>query len=81
MEEIIINHVDPIAKKVFGIWLDHCACGGREVGEEEKACLMKRDGLIKNKTIEIDLGSNFPRLFGPEVAGRVLGAIREVYNV
>ncbi|KAJ8770750.1 hypothetical protein K2173_021397 [Erythroxylum novogranatense] len=81
MEDIIKSHLNPIAKEVLRIWLDHCACGGREVGEEEKTYLKKRDNMMKNKSIEIDLGSNFPRLFGPEVANRVLGAIREVYNV
>ncbi|KAK9990617.1 hypothetical protein SO802_025602 [Lithocarpus litseifolius] len=81
VEEFIKDHVDPIAKEVLGIWLDQCACGKREVGEAERAILEKRDGLIKVKTIEVDLGSSFPRLFGPEVADRVLGAIRDVFTV
>ncbi|EOX91406.1 Red chlorophyll catabolite reductase, putative [Theobroma cacao] len=80
MEEIVKDHVDPVAKAALGIWLDQCACGQRNVDEAEKAYLEKRDGLIKNKTIEIDLGSNFPRLFGPDIANRILGVIREVYN-
>ncbi|KAK6258521.1 hypothetical protein SCA6_012995 [Theobroma cacao] len=77
MEEIVKDHVDPVAKAALGIWLDQCACGQRNVDEAEKAYLEKRDGLIKNKTIEIDLGSNFPRLFGPDIANRILGVIRE----
>ncbi|KAK7276980.1 hypothetical protein RIF29_18129 [Crotalaria pallida] len=81
MEEIIANHLDPISKQVLGIWLDHCACAKREVGEADRACLKKRDGLIRNKTIEIDLGSSFPRLFGPEVANRVLEVIKEYFTV
>lgn len=81
MEEIIRDHLDPISKQVLGIWLDHCACAKREVGEAERAYLKKRDGLIRNKTIEIDLGSSFPRLFGPEVANRVLEAIKEYFTV
>ncbi|VVA09503.1 PREDICTED: red chlorophyll catabolite reductase [Prunus dulcis] len=81
LEEIIENHVGPIAKEVLGIWLDQCASGKREVEEDERAYLKKRDDLIKRKTIEIDLGSNFPRLFGPDAADRVLGAIKEVYRV
>uniref|UniRef100_A0A2P2J545 Red chlorophyll catabolite reductaseic-like isoform X2 n=1 Tax=Rhizophora mucronata TaxID=61149 RepID=A0A2P2J545_RHIMU len=81
LEEIIQSHLSPIAKEVLAIWLDHCACVGREVGEEETAYLKKRDQLMKIKSIEIDLGANFPRLFGPEVADRVLGAIRKVYDV
>ncbi|XVF17696.1 hypothetical protein REPUB_Repub10bG0146000 [Reevesia pubescens] len=80
MEEIIKDHVDPVAKEALRIWLDEFACGHRNVDEAEKTYLEKRDGLIKNKTIEIDLGSSFPRLFGPDIANRILGVIREVYN-
>lgn len=80
MEEVIKGHVDPIAKQVLGIWLDQCACGEREVGESDRAYLEKRDGLVKSRTIEIDLGSSLPRLFGPEVADRVLGCVREFFS-
>ncbi|XP_059645187.1 red chlorophyll catabolite reductase isoform X1 [Cornus florida] len=80
MEEMVRDHVSPIAKEVLGVWLDQCACGDREVEETERSILAKRDQMIKNKTIEIDLGSSLPRLFGSDVAARVLGAIREVYN-
>ncbi|KAK9285885.1 hypothetical protein L1049_025086 [Liquidambar formosana] len=80
MEEIVQDHVHPIAKEVLGIWLDRCASGESSVGETERAALEKRDQLVKNKTIEIDLGSSMPRLFGPEITDRVLGAIQEVFN-
>ncbi|KAH7520171.1 hypothetical protein FEM48_Zijuj08G0116100 [Ziziphus jujuba var. spinosa] len=80
LEEIIKQHLDPIAKQVLGIWLDQCASGKREVGESERAGLENRDKLIKSKTIEIDLGSNFPRLFGREIADRVLGTIQEIFS-
>ncbi|KAL1144200.1 hypothetical protein V6Z11_A11G213900 [Gossypium hirsutum] len=74
MEEIIKDHIDPVVKEALGIWLDQCACGNRNVDEAEKAYLEKRDGLVRNKTIEIDIGSSFPRLFGPDVANRILEA-------
>lgn len=80
MEEIIKDHIDPVAKEALGIWLDQCACVNRNVDEAEKAYLEKRDGLVKNKTIEIDIGSSFPRLFGPDVANRVLEVIREAFS-
>ncbi|XP_054797203.1 red chlorophyll catabolite reductase, chloroplastic [Prosopis cineraria] len=80
MEEIIRDHLDPISKEVLGIWLDHCACAKREVGGAERADLKKRDGIMRSKTIEIDLGSSFPRLFGPEVANRVLEAMRDYFT-
>ncbi|CAI0553604.1 unnamed protein product [Linum tenue] len=81
VEEIVKECVHPVAKEVVGIWLEKCAMEKRELGEDELTCLKKRDGLIKSKTIEIDLGSNFPRLFGPEVSERLLGAVRVYYNV
>ena len=80
MEEILQSHVGPVAKEVLGIWLDQCAFGEREVGDSEISYLEKRDRLIRSKTIEIDLGSSLPRLFGPETAGRVLEAMRGVFK-
>ncbi|XP_044470582.1 red chlorophyll catabolite reductase, chloroplastic-like isoform X3 [Mangifera indica] len=72
IEEIVTSYVDPIAKELLGIWLNQCACGEREVGETERAYLEERDRVNRSKTIEIDLVSSFPRLFGQEVADRIL---------
>ncbi|KAI8017151.1 hypothetical protein LOK49_LG04G00978 [Camellia lanceoleosa] len=80
MEEIVRDHVSSIAKEVLGTWLDWCACGERDMGESDRDYVAKRDGMIKKKTIEIDLGSSLPRLFGEDVAARVLAAIQEVFN-
>lgn len=80
MDEIIHDHVSPVAKEVLGIWLDRCAAGSREVGESESAFLKDRDGVLKSKTIEVDLSSSLPRLFGPEIAERVIAAIHEIFN-
>ncbi|KAI4307844.1 hypothetical protein L6164_030981 [Bauhinia variegata] len=81
VEEIIAKHLDPISKQVLGIWLDHCACAKRDVGEIERALLKKRDGIVRKKTLEVDLDSSFPRLFGTQVANRVLEAIKEYFDV
>ncbi|PIN10101.1 Red chlorophyll catabolite reductase [Handroanthus impetiginosus] len=80
MEEIIRDHVSPIAIEVLQFWIESCAGLERHVGEPEIAYLAERDRIIKNKTIEVDLGSSFPRMFGQEVADRVLGALKEYYN-
>ena len=81
MEEIVKDHVDPVAKEVIRIWLDQCACGRRNVLDEaEKEILAKRDRLIKNTGIETDLCSNYPRLFGADVGNRIIKVIRKVYN-
>ncbi|KAI6700031.1 hypothetical protein NL676_014355 [Syzygium grande] len=81
LDEIVEKYVSPVAKEVLGIWLDKCAVVDRNVEEEERAYLERRDGIIKRKTIEIDLGSSFPRLFGTEIANRVLDVLKEVYGV
>ncbi|XP_076946722.1 red chlorophyll catabolite reductase, chloroplastic-like [Bidens hawaiensis] len=79
LEEMVKTHVSPVAKEVLKTWLDVCAFGDRIVSESERECLKRRDDMSKSKTIEIDLGSNLPRLFGQETANRVLEALREVF--
>lgn len=81
LEEIVAEHIYPVAIEVLRIWLDACALEERDVGDEERLVLERRDGLVKNKTIEIDLGSSLPRLFGQDIADKVLAAIRDVFNV
>lgn len=81
IEEIIREHVNPIANEVAGIWMDMCIAGGREVSEMERAELEKRDSLIKRKAIDMDLSSSMPKQFGEEVAGRVLRVIRNAYKI
>ncbi|EXB54409.1 Red chlorophyll catabolite reductase [Morus notabilis] len=81
LEEIIEDYVDPISKEVLRIWLEQCACVKREVNDEaEKNYLQKRDKFVKTKTIEIDLASSLPRLFGPETADRVMAAVKKYFS-
>uniref|UniRef100_A0A7N0ULT1 Red chlorophyll catabolite reductase n=1 Tax=Kalanchoe fedtschenkoi TaxID=63787 RepID=A0A7N0ULT1_KALFE len=80
LEGIVSDHIHPVAIQVLETWLGRCALIGREVGENERLVLDMRDGLVKNKTIEIDLGSSLPRLFGQQTADRVLAAIRDVFS-
>ncbi|GJY27992.1 red chlorophyll catabolite reductase, chloroplastic, partial [Tanacetum coccineum] len=79
IEEMIETHVTPIAKEVLKTWLDICAFGKRTVGDSERDFLKKRDHMTKSKTIEIDLDSSLPRLFGQETANRVLESLQEVF--
>uniref|UniRef100_A0A7C9EDI5 Red chlorophyll catabolite reductase n=1 Tax=Opuntia streptacantha TaxID=393608 RepID=A0A7C9EDI5_OPUST len=78
LEEIVRERVSVAAKKVLETWLEVCACGEkREVTQEEdRAYLKKRDAMFKSKTIEVDIGSSLPRLFGQEIADRVLAELR-----
>lgn len=77
MEEIVRENVGPIAMEVLGVWLDRCVCAESVVGEE-RPLLEKRDLMFRKKAIDVDLESSLPKLFGPDVAGRVIEAIREV---
>lgn len=82
MEDIVEGEIGSAAKKMVGIWLEKCAVvKGRVVGEEEKEGLERRDLLIKTNAVEIDLAANLPRMFGPEVAARVVGEIQKVFRV
>ncbi|KAL9158164.1 hypothetical protein ABFS82_08G049500 [Erythranthe guttata] len=80
IDEMIRDHVGPIAKEVLGFWMETCACSDRRTGESERSYLAERDRIIKTTTIEVDLGSSFPRLFGQQVSDRVLGVLREIYG-
>lgn len=81
IDEIIRDNLSPIATEIIKVWLDLCASVNKEVGEAEMAYLAKRDIITRTKSIEIDLGTSFPRLFGQEVADRVLGVLRGNFNV
>ena len=81
MDEITTRvHLDSAAKEIIRIWLDKCTSSIKQLGETERAGLLRRDGLFKNKTIEINLAANLPRLFGPDVANRVGGAIQKAFR-
>lgn len=82
LEEIVQSQLSPVSKAVLEIWLDKCALyESRSTDESERAYLEERDSVVKRKTIDIDLASNFPRLFGLEIAERVIEVLREVYGV
>ncbi|GAB2282610.1 hypothetical protein Dimus_017149 [Dionaea muscipula] len=80
LEEIVRENVSVVAKELLGIWLDVSVSGTREVEEAERIHLRKRDQMFKSKTIEIDLGSSLPRLFGQETADRVLEALKGLFS-
>ncbi|XP_010531238.1 PREDICTED: red chlorophyll catabolite reductase, chloroplastic [Tarenaya hassleriana] len=82
MDEILRDHVRSAALEVMGIWLDRCVEGeGREVGEKEKEELERRDKSFRRKTIEVDLASSFPMMFGEQLATRALSFIRDAFHV
>ncbi|CAA0840954.1 Red chlorophyll catabolite reductase-chloroplastic [Striga hermonthica] len=80
VEDVIRDHVWPVAREVLDFWIGSCLCAVGNVGAKERDYLARRDGIIKRTTVEVDLGSSFPRLFGQEVADRVLGVLSGYYG-
>lgn len=80
VEEIVRDQISPISKEVMRIWMELCVNGGREIGEDERSLLEKRDFMIKKKAIEMDLSKTMPLQFGEEVADRVLRVIRSAFK-
>jgi len=53
----------------------------KDLEEPVRDALLKRDSLIKSKTVEIDLAANLPRLFGSETASRIVGEIQKAFRM
>ncbi|KAL9255626.1 Red chlorophyll catabolite reductase-like protein [Drosera capensis] len=49
LEEIVKDNVNVVAKDLLGIWLDVCVSGPREVEEDERSILKRRDQVFKAK--------------------------------
>ncbi|KAL8143290.1 hypothetical protein V2J09_016322 [Rumex salicifolius] len=81
LDEIVEGGIGPVAKQVLAVWLDCFAEGKRRVMDDEDGKRLKeRDQAFKRKTIEIDLTSNLPRMFGKETADRVLQVLGDIFN-
>uniref|UniRef100_A0A0A9H8M8 Red chlorophyll catabolite reductase n=1 Tax=Arundo donax TaxID=35708 RepID=A0A0A9H8M8_ARUDO len=81
MEEIVRGQLATVAKEVLRIWLDCCADSTVEMDEMERNCLVKRDQIVRSKSIEVDLTANLPRMFDPNVSNRVIEEIRKAFGV
>jgi red chlorophyll catabolite reductase len=47
----------------------------------ERDCLVKRDQIVRSKSIEVDLTASLPRMFDPDVSSRVISEIRKAFGV
>jgi red chlorophyll catabolite reductase len=81
LEEIVYGHLASVAKGVLQIWLNKCAGNTSEMEEAERDIMVKRDQVVRLKSIEVDLTANLPRMFGPDVSGRVITEIRKAFGV
>eukprot|EP00250_Pteridium_aquilinum_P006369 c16312_g1_i1 orf=65-1108(+) len=77
LDQIIESAVSPAAKSVVKVWLEGVLKLGRKVPDADAQLLLGRDTMIKTKGVEVDLSSNMPRLFGQEIADRVVQAFRQ----
>jgi red chlorophyll catabolite reductase len=81
LEEIMHGQLATVIQEVLQIWLDNCADSTTEMDEVERDCLLKRDRIVRSKSIEVDLTANLPRMFGPDVSSRVITEIRKAFGV
>eukprot|EP00252_Welwitschia_mirabilis_P027308 TRINITY_DN9341_c0_g1_i2.p1 TRINITY_DN9341_c0_g1~~TRINITY_DN9341_c0_g1_i2.p1 ORF type:complete len:278 (+),score=54.92 TRINITY_DN9341_c0_g1_i2:320-1153(+) len=76
---LIEEVIHPTAREVFCTWVD--VYNGRSLGRphslEEESAIFERDEQIWSIGIEKDMSSNLPKLFGQEIADRVIAAIRK----
>jgi len=81
LEEIVSGRLATVAKEVLRIWLDCCADSTTEMDDTERDFLLKRDQLVRSKSIEVDLTASLPRMFDPDVSSRVISGIRKAFGV
>uniref|UniRef100_A0A0D9XJ81 Red chlorophyll catabolite reductase n=1 Tax=Leersia perrieri TaxID=77586 RepID=A0A0D9XJ81_9ORYZ len=81
LEEIVRGQLATVAKELLQIWLDSCADHASEMEEAERESMIKRDQIVRSKSIEVDLTSNLPRMFDQDVANRVIAEIRKAFGV
>uniref|UniRef100_A0A0E0QYJ8 Uncharacterized protein n=1 Tax=Oryza rufipogon TaxID=4529 RepID=A0A0E0QYJ8_ORYRU len=81
LEEIVRGQLATAARALLQIWLDSCADHTSEMEEGERENMIKRDQIVRSKSIEVDLTSNLPRMFGPDVADRVIAEIQKAFGL
>ncbi|KAG0628898.1 hypothetical protein M758_1G060700 [Ceratodon purpureus] len=76
LDAVVTDLVQPAVMKVLETWVQGFKDLGEAMDSDAMAYMKKRDDLIKTKVVEIDMGANMPRLFGDEIADRVIAAFR-----
>ncbi|KAH9308060.1 hypothetical protein KI387_035971, partial [Taxus chinensis] len=77
---LVEDLIHPTAKNIFGTWFQAFSQIGatRPKAEGgEQSVILERDEQIRRMGIERDLSSNLPKLFGQEIADRVIASIRK----
>ncbi|CAM0956849.1 unnamed protein product [Alopecurus aequalis] len=81
LEEIVYGNLASVANGVLQICLDICTGNTSEMEELERDIMVKRDQIVRLKSIEVDLTANLPRMFGSDVSSRVIREIRKAFGV
>lgn len=81
LEEIVCGHLASAVKEVLHIWLHSCARDTSEMEEAEREIMIKRDQVVRLKSIEVDQTAILPRMFGPDVFGHIIAEIRKAFGV
>ncbi|PUZ39374.1 hypothetical protein GQ55_9G301900 [Panicum hallii var. hallii] len=81
LEEIVHGRLAAVAKEVLQIWLDCCAESTTAMDDIERDCLLKRDQIVRSKSIEVDLTASLPRMFDPDVSSHVISEIRKAFGL
>ncbi|RCV42870.1 hypothetical protein SETIT_9G249900v2 [Setaria italica] len=81
LEEIVRGQLAMVAKEVLQFWLDCCADSTTKMDNTERDFLLKRDQIVRSKSIEVDLTANLPMMFDPDVSSRVISEIRKAFGV
>lgn len=77
LDAVITELVHPAAIEVFQTWLEGYKNTAHALDSDSQTYMKRRDDLIKVKGVEVDLSSNMPRLFGQEIADKVVAAFRK----
>lgn len=81
LEDIVRGRLASVAKGVLQTWLNSCADQALEMEEGERDSMLRRDRIVRLKSIEVDLTANLPRMFDPDVSSRVIAEIRKAFGV
>ncbi|KAG8091350.1 hypothetical protein GUJ93_ZPchr0012g19269 [Zizania palustris] len=81
MDEVVRGQLATAAKELLQIWLDSCVDHTTKMEEGERECMINRDQIVRSKSIEVDLTSNLPRMFDPDISSRVIAEIRKAFEV
>lgn len=83
LDGIVRGQIAESAREVLGVWLEHCAGAGADMGmmwDEERERMVARDKMISTTSVELNLSANLPRMFDADVSSRVVAEIGKAFT-